>query len=416
MPEREQRRRVDGADFVTAGRAARRGRSTAGSRTRTGSCTGRRPDGLTRPVSTSASACAPSSPGKNPHTTAASRSAWREMSYGRPTSSTSTTGVPVASRASSSSSWRPGSRRSVASQPSPDVPRPNSPARSPRTTTQTSASRGDLRRGGDLRVVAAEHRAALREGDVGSPSRSASSTVGASIAHRHLGMVRADVDGERVAAHQRVRRRPRAARRPRPAPAGEPAAASPSFCSSTIDRSASSRGERPRSGVVEVGRPASAARARSPASSRPSSHFCSSTRSTRPVDQRLVDVARLDRLRAAARRSSRRRAARRRCPPRSASPPRRRRDAGDAVQRLQERDREVVGDDRAGEAPGVAQQAGEQRRVGGDRHAVDVGVGVHHRARRRARSAISNGGSSTSASSRGPIDTGARLRPAREAE
>ncbi len=33
-----------------------------------------------------------------------------------------------------------------------------------------------------------------------------------------------------------------------------------------------------------------------------------------------------------------------------------------------------------------------------------------------ARSAISNGGSSTSASSRGPMETGAMLRPARDAE
>ena len=33
-----------------------------------------------------------------------------------------------------------------------------------------------------------------------------------------------------------------------------------------------------------------------------------------------------------------------------------------------------------------------------------------------SRTAISNGGSSTSASSRRPIETGARLRPAREAE
>ena len=33
-----------------------------------------------------------------------------------------------------------------------------------------------------------------------------------------------------------------------------------------------------------------------------------------------------------------------------------------------------------------------------------------------ARSAISNGGNSTSAISRGPMETGAMLRPAREAE
>ena len=43
-------------------------------------------------------------------------------------------------------------------------------------------------------------------------------------------------------------------------------------------------------------------------------------------------------------------------------------------------DREVVGDDGALEAPDLAQQLGEQARVGRRRHAVDVGVRVHHRA------------------------------------
>ena len=52
-----------------------------------------------------------------------------------------------------------------------------------------------------------------------------------------------------------------------------------------------------------------------------------------------------------------------------------------AVQQVQERDREVVGDDRAGEAPLLAQQLGEQAAVSGARHAVEVGVGVHDAAR-----------------------------------
>src|SRR5690606_39193610 len=51
---------------------------------------------------------------------------------------------------------------------------------------------------------------------------------------------------------------------------------------------------------------------------------------------------------------------------------------GDAVQGLQEADGEVVGDDRAGEAPFVAQQPGEQVLVGGHRDAVDLRVRVHH--------------------------------------
>jgi hypothetical protein len=50
-----------------------------------------------------------------------------------------------------------------------------------------------------------------------------------------------------------------------------------------------------------------------------------------------------------------------------------------AVQRLQEGDREVVGDHRAGEAPRRPQQVGEQAVIGRHGHAVEVGVGVHHR-------------------------------------
>src|SRR2546423_14910852 len=57
-----------------------------------GKPTGSRPAGLTRPLSTPATAPAPSSPGKKPHTVAASRSIWRPSSYGRPASSTRTTG------------------------------------------------------------------------------------------------------------------------------------------------------------------------------------------------------------------------------------------------------------------------------------------------------------------------------------
>ncbi len=51
------------------------------------------------------------------------------------------------------------------------------------------------------------------------------------------------------------------------------------------------------------------------------------------------------------------------------------------MQRLQERDAVVIGDDHPVEAELVPQQAGQQVVVGGGRHPVDVGVGVHHRAR-----------------------------------
>ena len=52
----------------------------------------------------------------------------------------------------------------------------------------------------------------------------------------------------------------------------------------------------------------------------------------------------------------------------------------DPVHDLQEGHRPVVRDDGAGEAPLVAQHAGEQGVVGGHRDPVDVGVGVHHAA------------------------------------
>ncbi len=51
---------------------------------------------------------------------------------------------------------------------------------------------------------------------------------------------------------------------------------------------------------------------------------------------------------------------------------------GDAVQGLEEGDAEVVGDDGAVEAPGVAEQSGQQVLVGRGGHAVHVRVGVHH--------------------------------------
>ena len=55
--------------------------------------------------------------------------------------STATTGVPVATSSASRSAWTPGSRRLHESLPSPQLPRPNSPARSPSTATATSADR-----------------------------------------------------------------------------------------------------------------------------------------------------------------------------------------------------------------------------------------------------------------------------------
>ncbi len=52
----------------------------------------------------------------------------------------------------------------------------------------------------------------------------------------------------------------------------------------------------------------------------------------------------------------------------------------DPVQRPQETDAEVVGDHRAGEPPLLAQQLGQQVRVGRGGHAIGLGVRRHHRA------------------------------------
>ena len=57
---------------------------------------------------------------------------------------------------------------------------------------------------------------------------------------------------------------------------------------------------------------------------------------------------------------------------------------GHAVHGLQERHREVVGDHGPGEAGHTAEPVGQQRRVRGGRHAVQVGVGGHDRPRARA--------------------------------
>ena len=106
-----------------------------------GSSIGSLPPGLTRPDRTPASARPPSWPGKNACTAAARPPATAPSAYGRPVIRTSTTGVPVSISPVSSSSCTPGSRRSTASQPSPEVPRPNSPASSPSTAMTASAAR-----------------------------------------------------------------------------------------------------------------------------------------------------------------------------------------------------------------------------------------------------------------------------------
>ena len=111
------------------------------------------------------------------------------------------------------SAWTPGSRRSTASQPSPDVPRPNSPARSPTnadaqvgaaSAASTAAAKPD-------RFVPARHRSPARGRRPRRPSRRASSLRSASTAEATVdaeALLRVpghDVVREGVAAHEGAR-------------------------------------------------------------------------------------------------------------------------------------------------------------------------------------------------------------------
>jgi hypothetical protein len=97
--------------------------------------------GLSSPKSTAATACRPRRrAARRPGSRRRARPGRRAPS-GRPPSSTSTTGVPVAATASTSASWTPGRRTSARSRASPQVASFVRPERSPTTTTATSAAR-----------------------------------------------------------------------------------------------------------------------------------------------------------------------------------------------------------------------------------------------------------------------------------
>ena len=365
MAEREQRGRVDGADLGAPAERRRRGRSRAGRRRPPGRSPAAARTGSTRPVSTPASAGPPSSPGKN----ACTRRREPVGLAGR-----ARTGGPTAARAPPASRspaarraappGRPGRRRSAASQPSPEVPRPNSPARSPSTATQTSA----LAR---PRPTAAAMPDVARRRAPGSPARSVTSRrqVGAQRlehrrdldAHRHVGVLRRRRGAGRSSS--RAWRCGSSAsgpttRDPGPARSGS----MPSLRSSTTDarpagapaRGARRRRGRPLARGGGLGRPVRVEQAQLA--------LLQQHPPQRPVDQRLVDAAGADGVEQRLAVAVDGRAARRRCrppaPAAAASP----RSPATPCSVLQEGDGEVVGDDRAGEAPVVAQQVGEQRR------------------------------------------------------
>ena len=356
MPEREQRRRVDVADLAApAERRGEVGRRLA-STPAPGSCTGSRPDGLTRPVSTPASAGRALLAREEPaHDRGEPVGLAAECRTGRPTSSTSTTGVPVASSASSSSSWRAGQAqvgrvaalagRAAAEQAGPVAEHGDADV-GVRARRPTASAMSVVRR--------RRHRAARRVNvTLGRRlGRSASSTVGDLDAHRHVGVLRADVEREGVAAQHRAAAS--SARGPTTRDRAGPAASGsvPSLRSRTTDSLARARRASARAPVRRRGRRVGArarpARRTSPASSRPElallqQHAAAAPGRPAPRRRRRRATASTQRLAVAVARW----AARRRCPAASASRGRLAAGAGDAVQRLQEGDGEVVGDDGA---------------------------------------------------------------------
>jgi hypothetical protein len=96
--------------------------------------TGRRPLGLTLPKSASATAAPPSLPGRKAIRLALDSSSWRSIFSGRPATTTTTTGLPVAFSASISAACASG-RAGVASSPCPSAY-----GLSPTATTIASAS------------------------------------------------------------------------------------------------------------------------------------------------------------------------------------------------------------------------------------------------------------------------------------
>ena len=115
--------------------------------TERGQVNGSLPPGTASPKSRSATAAPPCVPGYQTSRIAGTCSAAQRRSSGRPFITSSTVGVPVATTACSSSSWRPGSSRDDREAASPIMF-----CHSPSTTTATSASVGDLHRAGELGV------------------------------------------------------------------------------------------------------------------------------------------------------------------------------------------------------------------------------------------------------------------------
>ena len=296
--------------------------------------------------------------------------------------------MPVAEQRATRSACTPGSRRSSASQPSPDVPRPNRPgevADDRHAHVGLPAPRRPPRRSRTGR------RPAPRSPARGRPRRPAArpagprARVGTSMPSPRLGVARQHVVGEGVAAHERARVVGARPDHGDPATAGRPSPSSGRAVpasSRTTDRSASSPGQRPVGRRVEVdvgrARPPSL-RASSPRRAGRARAFWRQHPPGGPVDELLGHLAAAHRARPAGAEADG-------VGQLDVDAGRERQRAGlagvrgDAVHGREERHRPVVGDDGAGEPPLVAQQLGEQPGSAAGGHAVDLGVGVHHRA------------------------------------
>ncbi len=222
-----------------------------------------------------------------------------------------------------------------------------------------------------------------------APSRVATSTPpGRRTVERRAGRgAWASSSSRRTRAARRRAARSRRPWRPRREAACRCRQPRASFASRTTDSSASRRamsrcagGSRSAPARRLAADPPAGPGGDQPGSSRPSSSFCRSTRATArsmtsarhvagrgQAEQRLAEAAgarQLD-VESGGERERRRLA----------------RVGGDRVLQLKEGDRVVVGHDHAVEAVLVAQQRGQQAGIGAGRHAVDVDVGRHHRAR-----------------------------------
>ncbi|GAA2884443.1 hypothetical protein GCM10020220_088340 [Nonomuraea rubra] len=169
--------------------------------------TGSRPDGFTRPLSTPASAAPPSTPGRNAWIAAATRSLYGPSAYGRPDTTTSTVGVPVASTRLDQVRLEAGqpqvrrvaalARGAAAEQPGPVADEQQ----------RQVAPSGQLGRPSDARAVVAHHVGPDRVAQVGVREllRQPFPDGGDRQAHAVLGVAVEDVVGEGVAAQQRAR-------------------------------------------------------------------------------------------------------------------------------------------------------------------------------------------------------------------